>query len=271
MRKRFNEAEALDYWRSHTLERAPLKLAEDPEALENTTHPTFPLEVNRYHVDRQSEAFEALMGRVGAARPGARALDVGCGAARWGRKLMAAGYEVTGIDLQAELIALNRQRYPEATFVCESLQDYLAPPASFDLLTSVTVIQHNPFDVQASLARKMRALLVDGGHAIVLENIKDQGHHMFARSIRGWKRLFQDVGFRCLKHAAYDYAWHMRSYLMGNRIISRLMYEIGATPLPVQHGLLKLAARLDARVEPVASRAAPGPFASHCAYLFQAS
>jgi trans-aconitate methyltransferase len=53
--------------------------------------------------------------------------------------LAEKGYRVQGIDLQPDLIARNRTRYPNIAFDCVPIQEF-SPPEAFDLITTVTVI-----------------------------------------------------------------------------------------------------------------------------------
>src|SRR5262249_26787159 len=133
------------------------------------------------------------------------ALDVGCGAGRWCRLLKDRGFQTVGIDLQPELVEQNRQRFPEIRFVQSAIQDYTSE-SCFDLISSVTVLQHLPFEEQAIAVRKMRELTKRGGFVIALENIEDQGQHVFANSIESWQQLFQSCSFRVVMRRRYDYS-----------------------------------------------------------------
>jgi SAM-dependent methyltransferase len=136
---------------------------------------------------------------------GARALDVGCGAGRWCRLLASHGYDVQGIDLQDALIERNRRRYPTMKFHSGPIQDF-TPDGPFDLVTHVTVIQHLPFDEQPKALAKIASIVKPGGHVLSLENVADQGAHVFANSIDGWTRAFADVGFDRVALRRYDYS-----------------------------------------------------------------
>lgn len=74
-------------------------------------------------------------------RPGARALDVGCGTGWFTRRLSAIqGLQVTGIDLNAEWLAFARSRDPRSTYL---QADALALPFadnSFDHVLSVAAL-----------------------------------------------------------------------------------------------------------------------------------
>ncbi|MEL7037364.1 MAG: class I SAM-dependent methyltransferase [Cyanobacteria bacterium J06592_8] len=48
-------------------------------------------------------------------------VDLGCGSGIFSQRVYAAGYEVFGIDISADFIAIARQRVPQAEFLVESL------------------------------------------------------------------------------------------------------------------------------------------------------
>jgi SAM-dependent methyltransferase len=50
-------------------------------------------------------------------------LDLGCGGGLWARHLAGAGYQVLGLDLSPDMIALARKRVPEGTFRTGSFLD----------------------------------------------------------------------------------------------------------------------------------------------------
>jgi len=210
---RFDSTQAQEYWRVHFGRRAPVDLDADAEGLDNVCHPGRPLWLNRYYARFQEVVFRTLLASVAPAGSSAgprRALDVGCGAGRWCRLLASHGYTVTGVDLQESLLAKNRERLPDVKFVCGSLQDY-ASDLPFDLVTTVTVLQHNPAADQDRMIAKMRSLLRLGGSAVVLENVSDQDVHVFANSIEGWNRRFERAGFRRRQVRRYDFSPMLRA------------------------------------------------------------
>lgn len=94
---------------------------------------------------------------------GGRALDVGCGCSgRFLWLLESHGYEVEGLDVSAQMIALARTRNPGTTFhhadVCEWV-----PPRSYDFITAWDSIWHVPLDRSASVLRKLCGALTPGG------------------------------------------------------------------------------------------------------------
>ncbi|HXR75341.1 MAG TPA: class I SAM-dependent methyltransferase [Bryobacteraceae bacterium] len=56
--------------------------------------------------------------------PGARVLDACCGSGHVTRELVIRGYDVTGLDSSASLIAHARQELPEAKFIIADVRDF---------------------------------------------------------------------------------------------------------------------------------------------------
>ena len=207
--KRFTWQEMERYWKAHDSRYARLDYERDPEGLGNILHAESPLWLNRYYARFQKMVYRNLFCLVPPCAQGARALDVGCGAGRWCRFLADCGYGTVGIDLQSELIERNRRAYPHIKFLCASIQQYVGDDL-FDLVSSVTVVQHVPFEEQDAMIHKMRALLKDNGHAIILENIHDQGPHVFSNSIKEWRAKFEKAGFDLLAWQRYDHSFFLR-------------------------------------------------------------
>jgi SAM-dependent methyltransferase len=62
-----------------------------------------------------------------AAVPVKRVIDAGCGAGPLTAALLAAGFDVTGIDRSAELLALAEAAAPGAQFLCASIYEAMLP------------------------------------------------------------------------------------------------------------------------------------------------
>jgi len=221
---RFDSAHAQQYWREHASARGPVDFERDPEGLNNVLHSGQPLWLNQYYARFQRMVFEALLERVDRDLTGTvrRALDVGCGAGRWCRLLVEHGYDTTGVDLQEELVRRNREAMPNAKFVCAPLQDF-SSDASFDLITTVTVVQHNPPADQDRMIAHMRRLLRTGGQVLALENIADQDVHVFANSIEEWTARFERAGFRRKAVRRYDFSPLLRTQRLVASSVLRLV------------------------------------------------
>jgi SAM-dependent methyltransferase len=84
----------------------------------------------------------ALLRRYGV--PGGLVVDLGCGSGLWARALTDAGYDVLGIDYSAAMIALAREKVPQATFRQGSYLKASLPPC--DAVTSVGECLNYLFD-----------------------------------------------------------------------------------------------------------------------------
>jgi 2-polyprenyl-3-methyl-5-hydroxy-6-metoxy-1,4-benzoquinol methylase len=195
---------------------------DDPDALGNVVMTGEPLWVNRYFARSQQMAYQALIDLTPPPRPGARALDIGCGAGRWARLLSEHGYQTVGIDLQPALIEAARRRYPNIEFLRTSVQEYPVEEP-FDLISSVEVIRHNPFEEQLVIIRKIRESLVEGGYVIMLEGIgSDPRPNAFYRAVDGWIEAFERSGFRNIAVQRYYYNLVWRAVLQLASVRKRL-------------------------------------------------
>jgi SAM-dependent methyltransferase len=73
-------------------------------------------------------------------------IDLGCGGGLWARRLVDAGYGVLGIDVSLHMIAMARQRVPEATFRTASFLDGNLPPCT--AITALGECFNYQFDVR---------------------------------------------------------------------------------------------------------------------------
>src|SRR5574341_2329546 len=203
--------EMVRYWETHAARCGPRDYELDPDALDNVCHSGEPLWLNQYYARYQRYVYQHMLKFVPAPGVGARALDIGCGGGRWCRLLSQRGFKTTGIDLQETLIDHNRRTIPDCTFVCASVQDFETEDL-FDLLSSVTVVQHVPFEEQQVVLSKLRSLSHVGAYGIFLENVRDQDFHMFANSIEEWCKKFTAAGFTTLALHRYDYSPSLRLF-----------------------------------------------------------
>jgi len=106
---------------------------------------------------------------VAGLAPGARVLDLGCGAgvpvAAW---LVARGYEVTGIDLSARQLALAREQVPGATLIQADLAELRPGALRADAIVALYSVFHVPRERHGSLYRVLASYLPAGGRLLVL-------------------------------------------------------------------------------------------------------
>ena len=285
----FSGQEMRRYWELYSARWARLDYARDPDGLENVCYAGVSSWINRYYAYFQRKVYRTLFSRLPAPAAGARALDIGCGAGRWCRFLAERGYRTVGIDLQPELMEINRRRYPQMTFERAAIQDYTAEEP-FDIVSSVTVIQHIPADEHALVIRKIRSLVKTGGYALILENIRDHLPHVFAHPIAEWQARFQQAGFRLIARRRYDYSVCLRTYeWLTRRVVipllarhrhfpdtsdltpERFLARLEPHPLRVVNDVLRSLAVIPDAVMETCLVAGNVPLPSvHCGFLFEA-
>jgi SAM-dependent methyltransferase len=174
---------------------------------------------------------------------------------------------------------------PHIEFRACSLQQF-DDPTGFDVVTSITVLQHAPHIEQEKMVVKIRELLRPGGHVIILENASHQAPHVFSRRPKDWERLFEQAGFVCRRVCPYDYSPALRAVGGVTRALARIgssRTDLSLTAMEPQcraqtlpslrhfHRLLyRLAVMIDEKLEMrlVAARL-PLPTV-HCGFLFAA-
>jgi SAM-dependent methyltransferase len=72
-----------------------------------------------------------------------RVSDVGCGAGPLTAILIQAGFEVTGLDQSAELLAIARAAVPQARFIHNSIHDIELPPCEAILALGEPLTYHD--------------------------------------------------------------------------------------------------------------------------------
>jgi SAM-dependent methyltransferase len=100
---------------------------------------------HRHWVDGAGPGVLELLRKGGVTQ--GRVVDLGCGGGIWAKELCRSGYKVTGIDISAAMIALARERAPEATFRRGSL--FTAKLPRCDAVTSLGECVNYSFDAQA--------------------------------------------------------------------------------------------------------------------------
>jgi len=98
---------------------------------------------------------------------GARILDAGCGAGRVGGRLAGFGHEVTGVDLDPELIVAAGEDYPGPDWRVGDLAE-LDLPDRFDVIVCAgNVMTFVAPDTRAEILRRMRAHLAEQGRVVI--------------------------------------------------------------------------------------------------------
>jgi ubiquinone/menaquinone biosynthesis C-methylase UbiE len=123
-------------------------------------------------------------------RPEGTVLDVGCGTGSLARRLLAAGYEVTGADPSEGMLDVMRRRSPEIRAVHASGAELPFEADSFDVVLSVAAFHHiaEPGAVRATLA-EMTRVSRPGGRVLIWDHNPDNPYWSSLMS-----RVPQDTG-----------------------------------------------------------------------------
>ncbi|MDM9383297.1 class I SAM-dependent methyltransferase [Chlorogloeopsis sp. ULAP01] len=113
-----------------------------------------------------------------------RLLDVGCGSGWSSYLLSQEGYQVVGIDLNAE--AFECPNVPNLTLVSGSAMNLPFEDASFDVVASHQAIEHIP-EPQKAIMEMIRVLKPGGILCIVGPNLLSIGHLIKAISVYAWQ------------------------------------------------------------------------------------
>lgn len=132
-----------------------------------------------------------------AAIPVRRVVDAGCGAGVLSAALADAGFDVTGIDSSAELLAVASAAVPQAQFVNGSLYDAELPPCEAILAVGEPLTYHAPnADADALVAgffQRAAQVLPSGGMLIfdLIETGEPGLSGSFAGSGEDWAVISQ--------------------------------------------------------------------------------
>ena len=191
-RPRSDDTTLMPYWERVAAQHA----SGDP--LGAVCFPGMPGWFNRFYARFQVRAVEATL--AGVPLGGRRCLDVGCGSGRWTRWLAAQSAEATGVDPTAAMLERARAGAPGLDFREMSATHLDFADRSFDVVMSVTVIQHLHPEEQARAAGEMARVLRPGGLLLVDDLIDplDNGHIVFPRSAPAWIDLYAGAGLSLL-------------------------------------------------------------------------
>lgn len=91
------------------------------------------------------------------------AIDVGCGSSgRIIELLLSRGFEVEGLDVSEEMLALARKRHPEVVFHHADICEWEFP-RGYDFISAWDSIWHVPLAQHADMMRKLCGALNPGG------------------------------------------------------------------------------------------------------------
>jgi SAM-dependent methyltransferase len=106
---------------------------------------------------------------AGLLPPGARVLDLGCGAGIPAtRELSSRGLQVIGVDFSAVQLRRAHELVPAASLVQADMTALYLAPASIDAVVSFYALIHVPLADQRALFPRVRSWLRDGGYFLAI-------------------------------------------------------------------------------------------------------
>jgi ubiquinone/menaquinone biosynthesis C-methylase UbiE len=103
-----------------------------------------------------------------------RALEIGCGAGSFSRRLAARSEHVLALDISPEMLRLARERSSHLSNLEFQLADAVErefPPEEFDLIATIATLHHMPF---AQMLSKMERALKPGGVLLILDLLQPE-------------------------------------------------------------------------------------------------
>lgn len=146
----------------------------------------------------QNRTFQKLLSKCGTLE-GSKALDIGTGAGRWAVRLLEKGLKVTAIDSDERMVERDEKLFKEIHFRKMLVTALDFEDNHFDLVTSVTVLHHIPYERQREAIKEIARVTKEGKYILLLESTRTDStlSTMFANSPAQWIELFGEN--RCKK------------------------------------------------------------------------
>jgi len=155
----------------------------------------------------QYEAWLSEM--VGHLAPGARVLDLGCGAGVPTSGLLADwGFEVTGVDISEVQIRRARSLVPAGQFVLADIVEWQCEPGSFEAIVSLYTLIHVPLEDQRVLLPRMADWLRPGGYLLaIIGHTAWTGTEDYLGAEMFWDHADAETTLRWIGDAGFDQLW----------------------------------------------------------------
>jgi SAM-dependent methyltransferase len=183
-------------------------LSRDPEGLAVICYAGLPRWFNAFLDRYQRLAFDRLTRELALA--GAEVLDLGTGVGRWATLFSERGAaRVVGVDLERDRLgrAAAQLWQGRPDYVQMGVDGLAFAPESFDVVSSVTVLQHVSREVKEQAIVEAARVLRPGGHLILFEltDLHDDAPHVFPESRDSWVALCRASGLRLVRETGDQY------------------------------------------------------------------
>ncbi len=171
-------------------------------------HPEKPAYFNRFAAWMQKYALNKTIRGENLTFNKRRLLDIGCGRGRWLRYFTHLGADATGIDLSLHAVAACHHHGLKAHQASATHLPFA--DASFDYVTSITVLLHLPPNLKTLAIAEIARVLKPKGKIIMIESTwDDPADHVFGQRLDAWEALFRDNGL-VIQHASGHYFNYFR-------------------------------------------------------------
>jgi cyclopropane fatty-acyl-phospholipid synthase-like methyltransferase len=177
--------------------------------------------------DRCAADYAAARAREGAPElaplearlaPGARVLDLGCGAGVPVAAALARHHRVTGVDFSAEQIRRARANVPGAEFIESDVMELDLAARAFDAVVAFYAIFHLPREEHAELLRRVHRWLAPGGYLLATSShfsepaYTEDGFFGVRMYWSNWgrddyERILRELGFELLDTRALGHGY----------------------------------------------------------------
>jgi ubiquinone/menaquinone biosynthesis C-methylase UbiE len=153
-------------------------------------------------------------------------LELGCGVGRWAPLFQKAGTSYTGADISEGMLDSARRLAPGGCFVHLTNSKLPFDDESFDLVFTVTVLHHNPYERQNELIDELLRVTKHGGYVLLIEDITSGARlrtsfNMFPRPVTDWVSQVKTGGRAELIRIRFMRYWIIKKFIF--RLVSFIL------------------------------------------------
>jgi ubiquinone/menaquinone biosynthesis C-methylase UbiE len=160
--------------------------------------------------DRDAENVYLLHDFIALLAPNSKVLDAGCGAGIPITEMLAAHFDVIGVDFSREQIKLAKKHVANAHFFCQDMTELDFPDESLDGICSYYAIIHIPREEHASLLANFNRMLRTGGVTLLClgaEDLPDDIDEDFLGTRMYWSHYNSDTYMQMLTDCGFTVIW----------------------------------------------------------------
>ncbi|MGC1122575.1 MAG: methyltransferase domain-containing protein [Candidatus Methanofastidiosia archaeon] len=205
-------------------------------------------EMNAYFDVIQRNIFSSLIGKIPSRRV-KTILEIGCGIGRWAAYIEKHyPFSFVGIDISFKMAEIAKKRVKSSSTSVMSANELGFSDGMFDLVFSITVLQHMPYAIQEKAVREMCRVTKKGGYILIIEDTRGpkERFNLFANPPSEWRRLFENEGCSTIsmKNHKSDMAIALFSRCM------RVLDKMGIADSGVK-GIIKVSAGVESFLDSV--------------------